>query len=290
MHLRFVHIFTTIMLVALFCAVRMPASAAGRVSGSLQSLFAPIAGPIHWLAGSARKTTPFVDDAPIEPGISDERRRLTEENRQLKELVSRLSTQLDLLKAKVAVADWLPPDLAERSAIIRVIGKADGTRQIIKLTGTDRPITGSEVVVFQQGGATGLVGKVMEGVGVGSQGQVRLITDVDTTFVVRVGRLERDGFVALPTKEPLLVEGTGRNELRVRNLSMEESRRIGLRVGDQVLLAGPETEWPVGNAGFRVGTVTAVGENRLRPLFAEVRIAPEVDLTRLREVTVILRE
>lgn len=273
------------MLLSLLCAVRLPAAGAMRVSGSLQSLFAPIAGPIHWLAGSGQAPTKFVDDRPIEPGISDERKRLIEENRALKELNARLTTQLDLLKAKVAVADWLPPDLSERSTIIRVIGKADGPRQILKLTGTDRPIVGGEVVVFQQGGTTGLVGKVMDGVGAGQQAQVRLITDIDSTFLVRIGRLERDGFTSLPTKEPLLVEGTGRNELRVRNLSISEKNTMGLRVGDQVLLAGPETD----SAGFRVGTVTAVGENRLQPLFAEVRIAPEVDLTRLREVTVILR-
>jgi cell shape-determining protein MreC len=291
LHLRFTHIFTALMLIAMLCAVRLPGGTSMRIGGSLQSLFAPIAGPMHWLGGTMQSLPgKHVDDMPIEPGITDERRRLIEENRALKSLVARLSTQLDLLKSKVAVADWLPPELAERSVILRVIGKADGPRQILKLTGTDRGVVGGEVVVFQQGGSTGLVGKVMEGVGAGHQAQVRLITDVDTTFVVRAGRLERDGFVALPTKEPLLVEGTGRNELRVRNLSMMERNTIDLRVGDQILLAGPDTEWPVGQAGFRVGTVTAISENRLQPLFAEVRIAPEVDLSRLREVTVILRE
>ncbi|MFT3784545.1 MAG: rod shape-determining protein MreC [Tepidisphaeraceae bacterium] len=73
-------------------------------------------------------------------------------------------------------------------------------------------------------------------------------------------------------------------------MSMETVRAIGLKVGDQVLLAGPDTAWPIETRGVRVGTVSEVKQARLDPLFAEVRVTPEIELSRLSEVMVIARD
>ncbi|MFT3784544.1 MAG: hypothetical protein QM770_00070 [Tepidisphaeraceae bacterium] len=154
MNLRFGQAFALLLLVALLCSLGMSPATSNRITSSFQSIFAPITAPVQWLAGRAPKQpVKYVDDTPALPEISDERLRLREENRMLKEQVARLTQQLDAVRVRIAEAERLGPDLGKYAVQVRVLGKADGTRAALKLAGSDREFRGGETVVFTSHGA-----------------------------------------------------------------------------------------------------------------------------------------
>jgi cell shape-determining protein MreC len=298
LNLRFGHIFTLSMLVSLLLAVTMSDRMSRRITGAFQWIFLPISGPIHYLAGTVGHTPELqADDDPLEPTTqtSDEQKRLEIENRKLREQVARLTAQISTLKVRVAEADQLGTDLGQFAESVRVLAKADGPAEQLKLLGSSRPLSGGEVVVYLEAGRPGLAGKIMEGVAPGNGSTVRLITDRRFPFTVRFGRSERnsDGTIAFKLLgdelQAYAAEGMGGGEIRVDGLKMSDVESMQLKPGDLVQLAGPDTTWPLEAIGLRVGAVTAVSANRLKPGFAEIRVRPEASLLELKKVLVIAK-
>jgi hypothetical protein len=60
--------------------------------------------------------------------------------------------------------------------------------------------------------------------------------------------------------------------------------KFGIEAGDWVMLE--DSEWPKSLQNHRVGKVVSIERRKEAPLFAEIRIRPESDLKKLKEVMV----
>ncbi|MDR5684107.1 MAG: rod shape-determining protein MreC [Armatimonadota bacterium] len=170
------------------------------------------------------------------------------ENARLRRLVEfRAQTAVSTVAARVAMRDpsrWFTTMTIDR-------GARDGVR------------TRDAVVT-----ADGLVGRVMEVYPTAAR--VLLISDPRSAV----------GVLVQSTRDAGVVEGQGRDVLRLRYVSRESS----LRPGDVLITSGLGGVFP---RGIRVGTVRAV----LRPpgaLFQEAEVVPAATVGRLEEVLVIV--
>jgi hypothetical protein len=83
-----------------------------------------------------------------------------------------------------------------------------------------------------------------------------------------------------------IIQGTGRGDMVVGNLPFEDVAKV-LRVNDWVALA--DEAWPAAVQGMHVGRIVSIGRLERQPLFAEIHVLPATDLTRLRDVWVLMR-
>ena len=170
---------------------------------------------------------------------------------------------------------------------VAVVGSDSGPRESLALRGStlEGIVDGMHVLY-----AGGVVGQV-ERAGVAGA-QVRLLTDpgfrVRGSFGTFRRRADNQIEFARLDAPTALVEGVGRDTMIVRGLSMDQSKSSGIALGNWVILAEPD--WPENLQGQPLGRVVKIGRPPDAPLFAEITIEPQTNLSMLREVMVVTKE
>jgi hypothetical protein len=284
--LRFNHVFSGLMLLALCSAFVVPerVSSAGRAQ--VQGLFAPVARPVRLIAS-------WLHDRLIRPDSLDSAspdqprnlQQLRDENDTLKQLTASLSLQLQGLQE-------LNADRSKLGAVrafctpFDVFGQDSGTRDSLNLKGSSfAGLRAGMPVICPQG----LVGSINAAGAAGAS--VRLATDrgyrLEAIFGRVVPKANSAEFVALRIR-PFVVEGQGNGLMLARLINFAEQRDAGLRPGDWVVIK--DTRWPPLLQGTRIGRVTSIEPQRSGPGYAEVRIEPFIPLYMLKSVMVMNRE
>jgi len=248
------------------------------VRSAVQGMFAPVARPVRLVAGAVRGRLEKSNDLRAPKSIS-------EENERLRATVTSLMGQIEELQKLAADVRRLK-DVGRLCTPMIVIGSDTGPRDSLAIAGTSRDGVMVNMPVLHPAGLAGRVARV----GVGGS-QVRLITDPGVRVTCKFGRYENDGqggttFSTIETDEPLL-EGMGNNLMLVRNLKLKHVENVKLKVGDTVVL--DDREWPQPLKYQRLGQVTSITPRRDAPLFADIQVRPQVNLTALREVMVMTK-
>src|SRR5262249_27539951 len=111
------------------------------------------------------------------------------------------------------------------------------------------------------------------------------ITDNAFRVQGRFGRFTAEAkYVGIATPPPL-VEGRGKGEMAIRNLTAKDAEGAGIQVGDWVI--GSDPDWPTFLQGYKLGRVSEVTRRTDAPLFAEIWVKPTSDLMALREVMIV---
>jgi hypothetical protein len=283
--MSFNQVFALLMLGSLLASLLLPTRWPDRFKGTFQGVFSPLSRPVASVAAGVQarlgSRPPTDETAPATPRSPDDVYR---ENTDLRMLVVSLEGQLQALRELNAERERVGP--VRRLCIpVRVAGGDGGLRPLLNLTsGTLSGVAVGQAVLYA-GGLVGVISRAGE-----SGSTVRLVTDPEMRIAGSFGRFTGDPqtpFQRLAI-EPAVAAGTGRGEMIISTLKLEDVRRAGLR---------PETDWfilddrgwPLPLQGFRIGVIKSVTPKRDAPLFAEVRIAPTSDLMLLNEVQVLTR-
>ena len=275
---RFQHVFAVLMGLSVLTAFVLPERLANKTQPQLQALFAPVARPAGLLAASVMN---HVAPDPVRDRRStDEIRR---ENQELKAQFANVSYQLEDLRRRNAERQKLGP-IRDLCLPVTVVGQDSGTRESLSLAGSSLEGLREGMPVLYPGGVVGQI----ERAGVGGA-QVRLVTDIGFRIRANFAQFRRRPdnqieFVQLETP-PVLVEGISRGAMIVRSLTVVEASKLS--EGNWVVASEPD--WPPRLKGQPLGKITRIGRRRDAPLYAEIRIEPESNLMKLREVMVMVK-
>jgi cell shape-determining protein MreC len=263
-------------------------SRAGRaIRRPFEGVFTPVSKPARGVASvltSHWQKSPVADEgSPASPRPAA---TVYSENADLRAQVARLQLETERLSRLVA----------ERKVVGEVGGgvvaaavtgvDSSGIREGLLISGSnfpaDRPVISGH----------DLIGRIYGGGIAGAE--VRLVTDIGLGFTVRFGKYVRnkDGTTSLKLAEHLqpVARGVGHGQMAVLNtVSIRQAEDADLEAGDVVLLDDREG-WPASVQGFKVGHVTSVQKQANAPLFADIRIEPEINLLQLTEVMVVTHE
>lgn len=274
--LHFNQVFFALMSLALVSAFVAPQRVSDLSRIQIEGLFIPISRPAYHLANWVRGR--FVQEQ-----VTDARpdQAIAAENLALKQDVSRMQMEIERLSALAGERKQLGKfeNLCDRYTV----NSADsGNRGSLALGGVLAGLHREQPVLYN----AGLVGWI-DSAGVGGA-RVRLITDAGFTVTGRFVRfLNSDGAVKEVQVSDFvpIIQGTGRGDMVVGNLPFEDV--AVLRVNDWVALA--DEAWPAAVQGMHVGRIVSIGRLERQPLFAEIHVLPATDLTRLRDVWVLMR-
>lgn len=253
-----------------------------RAQASVQNIFSPVARPVgaiaHWTHDR------FSHDAVRDlgsPGATRTSAELIVENNRLRIRLASIQGQLERLRERDAEREKLG-DVRDLCSPFNVIGADSGPRDSLMLGATSFDHVAEAMPVLYPGGIAGRVWRA----GIGGV-QVMLVTDSQSKLTASFARFTKspDG---TPEFKPLaadaiLVQGTG-NKKMTAQISQRMAGEIGVRLEDWVVLS--DRDWPTALQGYRVGRVTQVTPAR-SPGFVIIRIEPDSDLMRLREVMVM---
>jgi cell shape-determining protein MreC len=279
MSLRFSHIFAGLMLLSFLAAFALPARSADEHYPEIAFLFDPVARPAKWFGQWLRRRAPIVADARPDDTI-----RL--ENLAMRAELTSLTQQLELLEQlnqqRVGMGE-----IGQDCAPIAVVGADSGTRQSLSLRGsTVQGLRNGMCVLYDRW----IVGQIMRSGLAGAQ--VRLVTDPGSRERVEFRTIVTDpaGKAHAIRRGKLVgvLEGEGRDLMVVQVLTGDEVKAAGIEVGDLVTLAEPD--WSANVQGLPLGRVSAITPRPDAPLYAQIRVEPQVNLSRLREVMVVVKE
>ncbi len=170
---------------------------------------------------------------------------------------------------------------------VAVVGPDSGARESLSLrSSTLEGITDGLFVLYPGG----VVGEV-ERAGIAGA-QVRLVTDPGFRVRGSFGKFQRrpDNQIEFSklNAPTALVEGAGQGAMIVRSLTMEDARKAQIEPNDWVILSEPD--WPLNLQGQPLGKVVKISPRPDAPLFAQIVIEPQENLSRLREVMVVTKE
>jgi hypothetical protein len=278
-HIRFNHVFTTLLLLSAVCAFAVPAEYSNLVRGRIDGVFAPAAWPLRRLAGAVSGRLGEAREKPGGCEVGDAQREIA----RLRDQVASLSVQLGELRELNANRE-LAGDAQRYSLPCKVIGADQGLRESLTLRATSTDGLSVGMPVLHRDGVVGRIAAVGAG-----GAQARLITDRGFRVSAAFGRFGQgqDGgvFVRLRTPAPLL-EGRGNGLMCIGNLTMEQLREAGVRERDWVVLC--DEDWPLIVNGYLLGHVEKIQEQTKAPWFAEVMVRPRGSLRQLREVMVVI--
>jgi cell shape-determining protein MreC len=296
--LRFIHVFSLLMILAALCAFVMPLFAlpvriSESIRGNLRVLFWPVARPTHlvagWIGGKVSPDRPH-DDGAADPSNPRASQDLLRENQELRNQVGNLLGRLEQMKkldAELASVGDVR-DLCERFGVMGP--SADpALREALLITATAGHGARQGTPVLYGGfGGSGIAGTLASVTTTGST--VRLVTDRGFTVNVGFARFtddDRDGkpeFTMIATPQVQAV-GDGNGAMWIRNLPMEQAKSAGLKVGDWVILT--DDDWPDLLQRYRIGRITAIEPFAKGPLYAEIRVEPGTNLLKLPAVMVM---
>jgi hypothetical protein len=285
---RFNHVFVALMLLSVAAAFIIPPKYTTAAQPQLQALFAPVSRPARAAAGWA--------DVRLFPPKSHDDRSATDvkaENAALRARIAQLETTVDILAQRKAQREKLGP-VGEFTDTFKVAGNDSATRDSLAVQGSSlEGLRAGMHVLYPDG----VVGTIQPGRAGMAGAQVRLVTDIGFRVLGQFGSFrkggdgtaDKPGFV--PSGTPaVLVEGMGQGAMVVRQLTMEQVAEAGLKAGRDQWVVLADTDWPDNLRGLQLGYVARIDPRRDAPLFAEIRIEPEKDLLKLREVMVVTKE
>jgi cell shape-determining protein MreC len=275
--LHFNQVFFGLMSLALLSAFVAPPRISDVSRIQIEGLFIPISRPAYHLANWVRGR--LVREAPADARPDQ---AIIDENLALKQQVSRLQMQIEHLSALAGERKQLGKfeDLCDRYTV----NSADsGNRGSLALGGILTGLHKEQPVLY----SAGLVGWI-DSAGVAGA-RVRLITDAGFTVTGRFVRfLGADGSIKEVQVSDFvpIVAGTGLGDMVIGNLPYDDVSKT-LHVNDWVVLA--DEVWPSAVQGMHLGRIVSIGRLERQPLFAEIHVVPASDLTRLRDVWVLMR-
>lgn len=277
------------------CAFLIPPKYTGRFEPRLELVFAPVSAPVRMVAG-------WVSNRVAPPPADDLRRvrDISEENKQLRADVLKFRAQLEDMYWRDSELSKLGPMKAD-CTMFKVVSADGGTRESIGLEASSLSGLRQDMYVLSTVSTVGLVGQVQR-VGIGGA-QVRLITDPGFRIKARFARyvtVKGKTICEFPGTPIVLVEGAGDGTLVARGVTLEE---IGLgpdgkplpkggsdtiKIGDYVTL--DDSDCPRALKGVVLGRVLRILRRLDARGFAEIRVKPEANLKRLKEVMVMVKE
>jgi cell shape-determining protein MreC len=285
---RFNYVFFALMLLAAVVAFLVKPEFGNRYAPQFELLLYPVARPVSIVASAIRNRI-----AP--PALNDIRTAevIQAENRQLRAQLAELRTRLDEFKRQNVELAKLG-EMKDRCKLVPVIGTDAGTRESLALGTSTLEGIRNEMYVLYPGG---LVGQIQRAGAGGAM--VRLITDPAFRVVVRFVRFgSASGDFNYLGVAPLVVEGLGNGAMVARGATLSSIGYDGngkpiptgdwLREGDVALLQ--DKDCPGCLQGQPLAQVTRVTKRSDAQGFAEIRLAPGINLKKLREVMVMVRE
>jgi cell shape-determining protein MreC len=280
-------LFAVLMGASLLSAFALPARFAAAVRAPVQGLFWPVARPTRYIAGAIYgrfHTEQATDDgSPRQPRAADV---VYAENHALKTELAALQVKFDQL-SRLNADRKLVGNIRDLCEPATVTGSdSSGVREALAISGVGSEGAGKPVVH-----GTDLVGRVQSAGVTGAS--VRLLTDPGFGFTAQIDRYTTDaaGQVKLSRVAELrpLVQGVGHGAMAIRStVTMARAAELHLAAGDVVVL--DDDTWPANVQGFTAGRVVSVTPQAAAPMFADIRVEPAVDLMRLNEVMVVVRE
>jgi len=282
MSLKFNHIFLMLMTLSFLSAFVLPArfSELGREhlgSQFIETLFIPISRPSYHLSTWIR--------GQVEPAAVTEDHRAEDdvkaENDRLRQQVIQLQAQIESLKALAGEKKTLGQGESSYDRFT-VSGTDSGSHEGLLLGGKLDGVAVNEPVAY----SGGIAGKI-DRVSIGSA-HVRLITDKEYTQSAIFVRFVQtaSGIEARRVSDLLpIVQGNGKGEMSITNLSMTDVVRAGLQAGDWLIT---DESLPVSARGLRIGKIASIEKSKA-PLFAEIQLKPETGLLSLTSVFVMVR-
>ncbi len=278
-HVRFKHVFMALMGLSALSGFVLPERLVGKAQPQLQALFAPVARPAGIFGSWAQN---HIDPDPVRDQRSAD--AIRQENAELKAQNINLGRLLKAELEKNGERQKLGA-LRDLCTAVPIVGSDSGTRESLLLAGSSFEGLQEGMPVLYPGG---IVGKVARA-GMGGS-QVMLVTDPGFRIRASFGQFRRKPnneieFVETETP-PVLVEGIGRGAMMVRSLTVEQAKKLSK--GNWVVLN--ERDWPARLKGQPLGKIIQIGRRRDAPLYADIRIEPDSNLSNLREVMVMTKE
>jgi cell shape-determining protein MreC len=277
MSFRFIHIFAGLMVLSLVAAFALPAQPTDQHYPELVDLFAPVAYPAQRIGQLLHRHV--TNDARPDEAIRHENMGLRAELTALTQQLERLE---QLNNERVGMGE-----IGRYCAPVGVIGPDSGTRQSLALRGSTVLGLRDGMCALYDGWIVGTV--IRAGLG---GAQVRLITDQGQRerVIFRAIVADRAGRTMALRRGKLIgvAEGMGDNTMVVRELTGDDVKAAGVQVGDLVTLDEPD--WPMNVQGLPLGRVVAIEPRTDAPLYAQIRVEPQVNLLRLSEVMVVVKE
>jgi cell shape-determining protein MreC len=282
-HLRFNHVFLSLLLLSAVCAFVVPLKISSKIRGQLDVLFSPITYPVTKCAQFMTHRLSRTPDPAASPAGSFNPQNTPADAQaeiaRLRAAIAALTIQnAEILRQQKA--HQLKGDVQQYSFACKVIG-ADASRDSLSLAGTtaDGLAVGMPVVYRDF-----IVGR-LTAAGIGGS-QVRLITDRGFRVNGSFGRFKDADFIPIATDPPLL-EGRGAGLMTITNLTMKQVDKT-VQIGDWVVLQDSE-DWPLILNGYQLGRVEKIEEQPKARLFAQVTVRPSTNLLQLRQAMVVTR-
>jgi cell shape-determining protein MreC len=278
---RFNHFFFVLMFLACISAFVVPQRYTDKAEPQIQGLFAPVALPARWAGNLLQRRI-----GPAEQGDTRPVAAIQEQNDYLTQQNAWLTQELDEMRKLNDERDRVGVDIRKRCTPVSVIGSDSGNRDSLAVGASSLQGLKDGMCVLYSGG---IVGKLQR-TGLGG-GQVQLVTNKGFSLTAYFGTFEQgaDGsrqFIRL-YKDAVLVRGNGDGTMVCDMISMAKAAEDGIRAGDWVMLDDPD--WPPDLQHRRIGKITSVDKRPGYPLFAEIRIRPESDLKKLKEVMILTK-
>ena len=276
---RFNHVFFFLMLSAFLCAFVLPDNFTDTARIHFAGVFNPLSYPSRRIAEAIYHRL-----SPENTADPRSRQALIDENDRLRQEVVRLSANVEQLEKLEGERQRLG-DLQSLCVHVPVAGGDSGGRDALLLSATSLGGLSSDEAVLYPGG---LAGRLTTGIG---GARVRLITDYGVSLTGAFLRFVEtaNGLKPMRINAPTpLVQGAGRGRLAVGGMKWTDFLQAGLQVGDWVIL--DDSAWPHAVQGVRLGRIVSASASRNAPGFADIRLAPQADLTRLASVWVLRAE
>jgi rod shape-determining protein MreC len=273
---QFNQVFFGSMMLSLLSAFVLPPHVTDIGRSPVQTLLIPISRPAYRIANAIRG---HVQPQPIEdtrPALE-----IQQENLALKQQVQWLSTKVEELSQQLNERASLGAreDYCDRFDVTA----ADTGRDGITIAGTKIGAVREDQPVLSSGVAD-LIGRVTAIRGMAAH--VRLVTDAGFTvtghfvsYSATNGAEERNLLA--------IVTGNGLGQMVIDNLHSDEVQSM-IKPGDSVVLR--DETWPPAVQGIRIGRVATIQPLAKQPLFADIQLVPEGNLTHLNDVWVMTRQ
>jgi cell shape-determining protein MreC len=278
-HLRFNQVFFVLMGLSFVSAFLIPPKYTDLGRVQIEGLFVPLSRPAYHFATWARGKVVREDETDSRANST-----ISGENMELRQEVSRLQMEVKRLEQLAAERQSLG-DLNSLCRRLNVTGTDSGNREGLILGGVMLSDVDVDQPVLYSGGLAGKIDRA----GV-TAAHVRLVTDAGFTVSGRFIRFVRGGggIEATNVSELLpIVQGAGAGQMSITNLPMQQVKDADIRRDDWVVLA--DSTWPNAVKGVRLGRVDSIAPWKRAPLFAEIRLVPEVGLLRLNDVWVMTK-
>lgn len=266
------------MMLSLLSAFALPRRATDLNGTSLQTLLIPISRPTYRIANAIRGhfETPAIED-------TRDTRDIERENLALKQQIQAMSNEIDHLQQRARERDSLGGFEAFCDRF-EVTAADTGVHEAITITGSGISNLRTDQAVLSSGSVIALIGRISRAGEMAAQ--VRLVTDPGftvtghfVTYSAASGAVENKDLTAIVT-------GRGKGSMVIDNLSMDDVRR--LQPGDWVVLS--DDAWPHDLQGVRIGKIASIEPLPSQTLFADIRLAPEQNLTHLNDVWVMTHQ